>query len=136
MAKAETFGSFIMQERTRLQKARDQALQKQADVDRELQGIESELAAIAAYEQAKGGKPGKRTPAKRTAAPRARRGEKRQAVLGVVQQHPDGLTRGEILTLMGVKGNKSGEQSVSNALMALTKQNQLGRREGKYVPAA
>jgi hypothetical protein len=140
MAKAETFGSFIKQERARLQKARDQALQKQADVDRELQEIESELAAIAAYEQAKGAEPGKRAlvkraPAKRTAAPRARRGEKRQAVLGVVQQHPDGVTRGEILTLMGVKGNKSGEQSVSNALLALTKQNQLGRREGKYVPA-
>jgi hypothetical protein len=138
MAKAETFGSFIKQERARLQKARDQALQKQADVDREFQEIESELAAIAAYEQAKGGKPGragKRAPTKRTAAPRARKGEKRQAVLGVVQQHPDGVTRGEILTLMGVKGNKSGEQSISNALMALTKQNQLGRREGKYVPA-
>jgi hypothetical protein len=138
MATAETFGSFIKQEHARLQKARDQALQKQADVDRELQKIESELAAIAAYEQAKGAKPGragKRTPTKRTAAPRARRGERRQAVLGVVQQHPDGLTRGEILNLMGVKGDKSGEQSVSNALMALTKQNQLGRREGKYVPA-
>jgi hypothetical protein len=59
MAKVETFGSFIMQEHARLQKARDQALQKQADVDRELQEIESELAAIAAYEQAKGGKPGR-----------------------------------------------------------------------------
>jgi hypothetical protein len=138
MAKAETFGSFIMQERTRLQRARDKALQKKAAVDQELAEIEGELAAIAAYEQAKGGKPGragKRAPTKRTLAPRARRGEKRQAVLDVVQQHPDGLTRGEILTLMGVKGNKSGEQSVSNALMALTKQNQLGRREGKYVPA-
>jgi hypothetical protein len=41
----------------------------------------------------------------------------------------------KILNLMGVKGNKAGEQSVSNALMALTKQDQLGRREGKYVPA-
>jgi hypothetical protein len=135
MAKAE---SFIKQERTRLQKARDKALQEKADVDRKLERIEGEFAAIAAYEQAKGGKPGragKRTPTKRTGAQRARRGERRQAVLGVVQQHPDGLTRGEILNLMGVKGNKSGEQSVSNALLALTKQNQLGRREGKYVPA-
>jgi hypothetical protein len=138
MAKSETFGSFIKQERTRLQRARDKALQKKADIDREQEAVEGELAAIAAYEQAKGGGPGraaKRAPAKRTAARRARRGEKRQAVLGVVQQHPDGLTRGEILNLMGLKGNKSGKQSVSNALMALTKQNQLGRREGKYVTA-
>jgi hypothetical protein len=36
---------------------------------------------------------------------------------------------------MGVKGDKSGEQSVSNALSALTKQNQLGKKDGKYVPA-
>jgi hypothetical protein len=93
MAKAETFGSFIMQERTRLQRARDKALQMKADIDRELGAVEGELAAIAAYEQAKGAKPGKRAlakraPPKRTAAPRARRGEKRQAVLDVVQQHP------------------------------------------------
>jgi hypothetical protein len=91
MAKAETFGSFIKQERTRLQRARDKALQKKAEVDREFERIEGEFAAIAAYAQAKGGKPGRegdRTPTKRTAAPRARRGEKRQAVPSVVQQHP------------------------------------------------
>jgi hypothetical protein len=81
MAKAETFGSFIKQERAWLQKARSKALQKRADVDRELQAIESELAAVAAYEQAKGAEPGKRALAKRTAGPRARRGERRQAVL-------------------------------------------------------
>ena len=138
MAKAETFGSFIKQERARLQKARVKALQKKAVVDQELADIASELAAITAYEEAKGGRSGragKRIPAKRPAAPRARRGEKRQAILDVVRQHPDGLTRGEILNLLGAKGNKSAEQSVSNALMALTKQSQLGRREGKYVPA-
>lgn len=52
---------------------------------------------------------GKRA-AKRTGAPRARRGEKRQAILNVVSQHLGGLTR-EILNLMGMKGTKSGEQS-------------------------
>lgn len=138
MAKAETFGSFIKQERARLQKARAKALQKKAAVDQDLADIESELAAITAYEGAKSGRSGragKRTPAKRSAAPRARRGEKRQAILELVQQHPDGLSRGEIISLMGVKGDKSSEQSVSNALLALTKQSQLGRREGKYVPA-
>jgi hypothetical protein len=67
MAKAETFGSFIVQERTRLQRARDKALQKKADIDRELEAVEGELAAIAAYEQAKGAKPGKRALAKRAA---------------------------------------------------------------------
>jgi hypothetical protein len=67
------------------------------EIDQELDAIQRELNAIAAYEQAKGGKPGraaKRAPAKRPAkraAPRARRGEKRQAVLDVVQQHPEAV---------------------------------------------
>ena len=33
---------------------------------------------------------------------------------------------------MGLKGDKSGEMSVSNALTALTKSNQVHREGGKY----
>jgi hypothetical protein len=36
---------------------------------------------------------------------------------------------------MGVKGNRSAEQSVSNALSALKKSDKVNSREGKYVPA-
>jgi hypothetical protein len=36
---------------------------------------------------------------------------------------------------MGVKGNRSAEQSVSNALSALKKSEKVDSREGKYVPA-
>ena len=46
-----------------------------------------------------------------------------------------GLSRGEILERMGLKGNKSGEMSVSNALTALTKGNQVRRDGGKYHAA-
>jgi len=34
---------------------------------------------------------------------------------------------------MGLKGNKSAQKSVSNALTALIKSKQVSRREGKYV---
>jgi hypothetical protein len=44
----------------------------------------------------------------------------------------DGLSRGEILEHMGLKGDKSGEMSVSNALTALAKSNQVHREGGKY----
>jgi hypothetical protein len=138
MAKPDMLQASIKQERTRLKKARDKAARKKAEIDGELEAIERELAAIAAYEQARGGKPAraaKRAAGKRATAPRARRGEKRRAVVDLIKQHPGGLSRGEILNLMGVKGDKSGEQSVSNALSALTKQNLLGRHEGKYVAA-
>jgi hypothetical protein len=50
-----------------------------------------------------------------------------------VIERADGLSRGEIFERMGLKGNKSAEKSVSNALTALTKSNQVSRREGKYV---
>jgi hypothetical protein len=51
-------------------------------------------------------------------------------------QEGEGLTRGEILEKMGLKGNKSGEMSVSNSLTALTKSNQVRRGENrKYVAA-
>lgn len=134
MPKSETFEAFMKRERKRLHKARDKAVQKKAQIDQELETTERELTAIDAYEKAKGGKP-ERAPKRASRRARGRRGEKRQAVLDIVRQNPDGLTRGEILSLMGVKGDRSGEQSVSNALSALTKQNELGKREGKYISA-
>lgn len=138
MPKSEPLNASIRNEGKRLRKARDKAAQKKREVEQELEAIERELAAIAAYEKAKVGTSAlapKRGKGKRPAQRKAPRGEKRAAVIEVVSQHPDGLSRGEILNLMGVKGDKSGEQSVSNALSALTKQNQVGKRDGKYVPA-
>ena len=56
-----------------------------------------------------------------------------EALLRVIGEHPTGLSRGEVFECMGLKGNKSAEKSVSNALTALTKNNLVFRREGKYV---
>lgn len=133
--KSETFESFISRERARLKKARDAALKRKSELDQELEGLERELAAIGAYEKAKGGRPRKAAakkgrPAAR-AGKRAPRGEKRKAVLQLIRG-AQGLSRGDILLSMGVKGNKSGEQSVSNTLTALKKQNVIESREGKY----
>lgn len=139
MAKTpDTFKSFVSRERTRLARARDAARKRKDKIDQELSEIESELAAIQAYEQAKKSTPAKapgrgRRPSA-AAGKRAPRGEKRRAVLDLVQKS-DGLTRGEILENLGVKGNKSAEQSVSNALTALKKQNLVVSRDRKYVAA-
>ena len=51
----------------------------------------------------------------------------------VIEENPSGLSRGEILERIGLKGNKSAQKSVSNALTALTKNSQVFRRDGKYV---
>jgi DNA-binding transcriptional ArsR family regulator len=135
--KPETFKSFVSRERTRLRKARDAAVSRKSELDRQLSEIERELAAIQAYEQVKQGKPArtvKRAGRPATKARRAPRGEKRRAVLDLIQSSK-GLTRGEILATLGVKGNKSAEQSVSNALTALKKQNLVTSRDRKYVSA-
>jgi hypothetical protein len=146
MARQANFATFIRKERARLDKSRKEALAQHAAIDKELQAIERELAALDAYQQAKGAAAKRAPVAGKAAAKRTfkgggrrspgRRGEKRQAVLELVQQHPAGLSRGEILTKMGAKGNKSAEQSVSNALSALKKSAKLNSREGKYVPAS
>jgi hypothetical protein len=56
-------------------------------------------------------------------------------LLELIRQN-DGLSRGEILERMGLKGDKSGEMSVSNALNALNKSNQVRREGGKYYPVS
>jgi hypothetical protein len=103
-------------------------------LDQRLSEINREFQAVDAYETAKSGKgPTRQTGARNSSG--ARRGSRREELMNVIRQGR-GLTRGEILEKMGLKGNKSGEMSVSNALTALTKSNQVRRNEErKYVAA-
>ena len=127
------FAEYIARERDRLRAEREQVFSRQAELQRNLDAINREFAAIEAYETAKTGKNARQAPAGRH--PRAHRGSRREALLELIRQS-DGLSRGEILERMGLKGDKSGAMSVSNALTALTKSNQLRREGGKYRAAA
>ena len=131
----ERFADVIRNERQILNREREQLQKRLAELERELEAID-------AYETTKG----KAEPARSRRAPvknakrnqpqaASRRGGKREALLQVLRENPDGLRRSEILVRLGVKGNKSGETSVSNALTALTKTNQLARQDGKYISA-
>ena len=126
------FSEFISRERDRLRAEREQVFTQQKELQRRLDAISREFAAIEAYATAKTGKAARQAPAGRQ--PRARRGGRREALLEIIRQS-DGLSRGEILERMGLKGDKSGEMSVSNALTALTKSNQVHREGGKYRAA-
>jgi len=131
------FADVMQQERERLHQEREQIFNQQHELEGKLADINRELSAIDAYEAAKTGKG--LTPARQTRGSRrqqARRGSKRDALMQVINANPSGLTRGEILERMGLKGDKSGEMSISNALTALTKGNQVSRREGQYVASA
>ena len=127
------FAEYIARERDRLRAEREQVFSQQEELQRELDAINREFAAIEAYNTAKTGKNARQAPAGRQ--PRAHRGSRREALLELIRQS-DGLSRGEILERMGLKGDKSGETSVSNTLTALTKSNQLRREGRKYRAAA
>ena len=128
----ETFATFIQRERDRLHAEREQIFNQQQELEAKLADLNRELSAIDAYEAAKSGKPTRATSTRRAST--IRRGSKREQLLEVIRAG-GGLARGEILEKMGLKGNKSGEMSVSNALTALTKANQVSRRDGKYHAA-
>jgi hypothetical protein len=128
------FAAYIAAARERLTAEGNAIREQQAGLQHQLDAINSEFAAIEAYESAKAGKAARpNTTASRT--PRARRGSRREACLDLIRQS-DGLSRGEIIDRMGLKGDKSGEMSVSNALTALTKGNHVRREGGKYHAAS
>jgi hypothetical protein len=141
------FGEVMRREQERLTREREEIFDQQKELEDKLNEISRELAAIDAYEAAKTGKaatptrqrrgPGKSGVAnsQSSAEPQVRpqSGSRREALLKVIGENPNGLRLGEIFEHMGLKGNKSAEKSISNALTALTKNNQVARRGGKYV---
>ena len=126
------FSEYIARERDRLRAEREQIFNQQEELQRKLDALNRESAAIEAYETTKTGKAARQAPAGRQR--QARRGSRRQELLELIQQS-DGLSRSDILERMGLKGDKAGEMSVSNALTALAKSNQVRREGGRYYPA-
>ena len=131
---AEDFGGFVARERERLNGERQAIFAQQRELERQLNAVHDEMRAIEAYESAKSGKSARGGGSSNGVARATRRGSKREELMSVIQSG-NGLSRGEILDNMGLKGNKSGEMSVSNALTALTKNNAVRREGGKYLAA-
>jgi hypothetical protein len=128
------FAEYVARERDRLRAEREQIFAQQEELQRQLEAVNREFAAIEAYEGAKTDKAARQqAPAGRQS--RARRGSRREGLLELIQQG-NGLSRGEILERMGLKGDKAGEMSVSNALTALAKRNQIRREGSKYYPGS
>ena len=101
--------SLMDRERTRLTKVKQ-------DLTTQLTKVDTELKAIDAY-LGRGPAPGR---------------GKQDQVVSFIKGSAGGLTRAEIIQKMGVKGNKSGEQSISNALGALKRSKRLVLKGGKY----
>jgi hypothetical protein len=141
------FADVMKRERERLNREREEIVTQQQELENKLTEIDRELAAIDAYAAAKSGKiasprrPARGSPKGRASVPaspgearaRLQRETRRGALLQVIRENPDGLTRGEILERMSLKGDKPAAKSISNALTALTKTNRVLRRDGKYL---
>lgn len=126
---APNFATFIEEERARIKGAIKAAKARRQEAEQEIAQLEGQIAAIAAYDAALKGKKAVTEPR----APRGRRGEKRQAILDLVAQHPDGITRHELIDEMHAHGDKAAEQSISNALSALKKAGQLAQEGKRYI---
>ncbi|NKC11539.1 MAG: hypothetical protein GKR94_04835 [Gammaproteobacteria bacterium] len=125
-----TFADFVENEKERLATERERILAEQIGLQEQINEIDRELAAITAYEATKAGK---------TASPAAGRGRRgsgvRTRLLSLIGERTGGISRAEILESLGMKGNKAKEQSVSNALAALKRGDQITNSDGKYYPA-
>lgn len=122
---------MIVQERDRLNKALADISAKQEALNAEAAAIRKELSAVDAYERAKSGKPA----VAKTTGGRAARGSRQETLLSLIAGNPDGMTRGDILTNLGVKGDKAAEGSISNALNTMKKAGKLSSKDGKYIAA-
>ena len=133
---ADDLDAAITRQRERLTKSRNDLQGKLAELQAQLAEIDRQFAAVLAYEQTLAGKlPVLALSKGQPSVKRAGRGQKQTQVLHVIEQNPNGTTRGEVIDAIGVKGNKSGEQSVSNALTALKKAGKIASTDGKWQVA-
>ena len=129
----DSFSDYIARERDRLSREREEIASQRRELDNRLAAIDREFQAIEVYETAKTGKP--KSDRRMQTQRRMPRGSRREELLNLIREG-NGLSRREILERVGVKGDKSGEMSVSNALTALAKGNQVRRESGKYYPGS
>jgi hypothetical protein len=124
--------AFMTRQREALLQQRQELLNQQQTIQQQLDEVDEMVRKFDVFE-GKAAQPRRRTRGRRTTS--GRRGSRRDELLKVIRAG-HGLTRGEILEKMGLKGDKAGEMSVSNALTALTKSKQVLRRDGRRYVAA
>lgn len=122
------FAELIMQERDRLSKEEEAITKQIADLQAKLSEIATERKALDAYQAAKEGKPARQARARTARAPR---GKKRDQLVALIRDNPN-LTRGELIDKLGIRGDKSAEGSLSNALAGLKKAGTITAVDGKY----
>ena len=151
------FRTQVAEEKKRLSQQRRDVQKRMSALESELgalgaemKNIDGEMAAIEAYETAQGSAPAlkRRQPRKaaagaktgsgtKKATRRRRRVSRRGEILAAIASFGSaGAGRADIIQTLNVKGDKSAEQSVSNALAALKKSGDVAHEDGKYIAGA
>lgn len=128
--------AFMQKAKDSLTAQREKVMAKRDAIDKELADIDNKLSRIDSYFNPPATKePVARKP-RATTGPRApRKAGVRDEVLSKIAANPDGISRKDLLTAMGAD-NKNAEQSVSNAVAALTKEGKItAPTKGHYKAA-
>lgn len=137
---------IMQKQKDKLLKQREEVEVKRASIDEELAGIDQKLSRIESYfnpappmaaREPVTRKP--RTPSASTGT-RAPRGEHRSKITALLAENTGGLSGGELIDKLGVRGDKAATQAVANALSNMKKGGEL-RVEGsgkgqRYFPKA
>ena len=108
------------QRRRLVEQARDDALKRARDAIAELNELGYAYRLTGGPVKATSGSP--------------RRSGMRQAIVDIVNENPNGITRGQIIEQLAKDGDEPAGQSVSNALGALKKQGRITADGGRYRP--
>ena len=122
-----TFSKFLSTERQRLKKLMVAGQKKLKSATGELATLKRHLQALDVFEATRIGKTSR-------SGKRQRRGpSRRSTVLAALKGSTNGMSRNDLLQKLKMKGNKTGEQSVSNALSFLKKAGKVKSKDGQYT---
>jgi hypothetical protein len=133
-APENSLANLVAMERQRLTDERIELIEARRRIDLQLQTVDREFKAVDAYEKAKNGTQARTRSRPGNGTERAPRGSRRAEVKALLlgSSESAGMTRGEILDHLGLKGNKIASMSISNALSAMLKSGELTRNDKNY----
>lgn len=128
---------FMQAARETLQKQREEVLAKRTAIDEELAVIDGKLDRIESYFNPHPAtvEPKAKKPRVSTGTRKPRKAGVREAVLAKIAESKDGISRRDLLTAMNAT-DKAAEQSISNAVAALTKEGKITTPSKGHYQAA
>lgn len=121
----------LNEERQRLLEQLAELSKQMKVIDAQAAKVQIELNAIAAYESTKEGKTVTRKTVNTRKSSTPQQGI-RKIVLDIIASSTDGIKRGVLLEQSGAKGDKTKEQSITNAASALKRKGFITLENGLY----